>query len=86
MSRASSRGRRWRRIRRRVLDRDGWRCRSCGKAGRLEVHHVVPVEQGGTDAPINLQVLCVSCHLSTHSRPDPQRDAWTERVKNDLSG
>ena len=33
----------WFRLRRFVFDRDGWRCRQCGKAGRLEAHHVVPV-------------------------------------------
>ena len=26
-----------------VRDLDGWRCRLCGKSGRLEVDHVVPL-------------------------------------------
>ena len=52
------------RLRRRCLDRDGWRCRACGKAGRLELDHVVPLQAGGAamDAS-NLQALCRRCHF-----------------------
>ena len=39
--------RRWARVRRAVLDRDGWRCRRCGRASRMEVDHVVPLDRGG---------------------------------------
>ena len=31
---------RWRKLRRTVLERDGWRCHRCGRPGALEVHHV----------------------------------------------
>lgn len=51
--------RRWRRVRRLVLDRDGWRCRACGKASGLQVDHVVPIDKGGAEFdPANLQSLC----------------------------
>ena len=33
---------RWGVVRRFILKRDGYRCRACGKAGRLEVDHIVP--------------------------------------------
>ena len=39
----------WARIRREVLDRDGWRCQTCGKPGRLEVDHILPLHLGGTN-------------------------------------
>ena len=78
---------RWRRVRREVLDRDGWRCRSCGKAaGRFEVDHVKPVVDGGAAYALdNLQPLCRPCHFrkSTVDRggtphvPDP---AWEALV------
>ena len=57
---------RWERLRRYVLDRDGWRCRECGKAGLLEVHHVQPIRDGGAawDAD-NLRTLCRGCHIAT---------------------
>ena len=41
------RTKRWREMRRQALARDGHRCRSCGSAGRLEVHHVRPIRDGG---------------------------------------
>ena len=46
----------WARIRREVLDRDGWRCQTegCGKPGRLEVHHVKHLQEGGTNDLGNL--------------------------------
>ena len=38
---------RWRIVRRKVLDRDGFRCVRCGRAGRLECDHVAPLKRGG---------------------------------------
>ena len=57
--------RRWRILRRRILDRDGWRCVQCGKAGRLEVDHIKPIRDGGDWwDPANLQLLCRPDHFS----------------------
>ena len=39
--------RRWAAARRQALDRDRYRCRSCGRAGRLECDHVIPLERSG---------------------------------------
>ena len=44
--------REWRRVRLQVLDRDGYRCTACGKAGILEVDHIVELKAGG--APLAL--------------------------------
>ena len=78
-----SRGRqRWKRVRRQALDRDGWRCRHCGRAGRLEVDHVVPIHKGGAAYDLgNLQALCRPCHFakSTIDRggtPHVPDEAW----------
>ena len=38
--------RRWARVRRAVLRRDRFRCQSCGRAGRLECDHIVPLDKG----------------------------------------
>ena len=54
----------WQRLRRVVLDRDGWRCRVCGRAGILECDHRVPLVRGGTNSLDNLQSLCKSCHIA----------------------
>ena len=55
---------RWRAVRRAVFDRDGWRCVMCGKAGRLECDHILPLQLGGDPWDMeNLQTLCRSCHI-----------------------
>ena len=56
-------------VRRDVLARDGYRCRTpgCGSARFLEVHHVVPRAAGGSNRPDNLVTLCSACHQLTHS-------------------
>ena len=56
--------RQWRKVRLVVLDRDAWTCTACGKAGRLEVDHRVPLEDGGALYDLdNLQTLCRGCHF-----------------------
>ena len=56
--------RQWGKVRLAVLDRDGWTCTACGKAGRLEVDHIKPLEEDGTLYDLgNLQALCRGCHF-----------------------
>ena len=58
-------GRRWRTIRNLYIAAHPL-CEQCLAAGRCvraeEVHHVVPVAEGGSHADSNLQALCRSCH------------------------
>lgn len=58
------------RLRRAVLERDRFRCRSagCGGTSFLAVHHLVPREQGGGNTPENLITLCSPCHRALHAR------------------
>ena len=78
--------RRWARVRRVVLDRDGWRCRACGRYGN-EVDHVIPLERGGEPfATENLQALCRTCHIektaAENSRaPTAAESAWRALVQ-----
>ncbi|WP_422445342.1 HNH endonuclease [Thermoanaerobacterium sp. DL9XJH110] len=65
----------------RILCRDNFTCQDCGRflAYRnqygmyipvgvdLEVHHIIPVCEGGTDHQNNLKTLCRECHLKKHS-------------------
>jgi len=65
-----------------VLDRDGWRCQQCGKAGMLEVHHVRALKDGGAarDAD-NLTTSCRGCHIQAHRPPvGPRARAWRALV------
>lgn len=76
----------WERTRRRILDRDNYRCRKCGRPGRLEVHHVTPLHRGGAPLdPANLLTLCHGCHIREHSREkerDPERQRWRDYLRD----
>lgn len=69
-----------------MFERDGHRCRNCGKAGRLECDHIVPLAKGGAPLdPANLQTLCRSCHIektrAENCRPPPPGQAeWRAMV------
>lgn len=57
-------------LRRQILARDGGTCQMCGSAAGeesgcepgkkclLEIDHVLPISQGGTDDPSNLRAVC----------------------------
>jgi 5-methylcytosine-specific restriction endonuclease McrA len=49
-------------LRRAVLQRDGHACRRCGARTNLELHHDVPVANGGATSGHNLRTLCQRCH------------------------
>ena len=53
----------WARLRRRVLDRDGWQCVLCGSRNRLECDHIEGLAEGGSNSLDNLRTLCRACHL-----------------------
>src|SRR5882724_7505 len=46
------------------------RCTVCRSNGRLTVDHILPLSQGGSNWPANLQFLCKSCNSSKRAR-DP---------------
>ena len=57
----------WAAARKIALTRAGYRCSECGKAGRLEVHHIIDLDRGGAAlAQDNLRALCRSCHIERH--------------------
>jgi 5-methylcytosine-specific restriction endonuclease McrA len=54
-----------------ILTRDKNRCVKCGATKdqvRLHVDHKIPVSQGGTNDPSNLQTLCEKCNLGKGAR------------------
>jgi hypothetical protein len=58
-------------LRRQILERNGFTCQVCGAAAgeesgceppkkcRLQIDHVLPISQGGKDEPHNLRAVCV---------------------------
>lgn len=62
--------RRWAKVRRNVLERDGWRCFCDGtecSGWATEVHHVLPIQQGGRVLDAD---NCVSCSHGCHMRAE----------------
>jgi HNH endonuclease len=54
-------------LRRRILARDGHRCRVCGSRFQLHVHHIVfRSETGSSNAWSNLMAACIRCHALVH--------------------
>lgn len=86
------------RLRRKILTtRARFRCEKCGHrvtAGRVsrlgsrrcELHHVVPLSQGGFHVPGNVRLLCVNCHRLIHRNEwmktlPPARRAWAQYLE-----
>lgn len=57
----------WPELSKRAKERDGYRCAECGTGeGELNVHHIIPLSQGGPNELDNLITLCRSCHANFH--------------------
>ena len=83
MSRRSVRGRRWELFKRCMKRLVGYKCQRCGNAGRLELHHIVTLGDGGKRYdPANIEVLCRRCHFGQHKARDPVRAQWIEMIKS----
>ncbi|PSB56700.1 group II intron reverse transcriptase [Chamaesiphon polymorphus] len=55
-----------------IAQNQNWKCPICGESlvngEELDIHHIVPVAQGGLDDLENLQHLHASCHQQEHSK------------------
>lgn len=55
-------------LRREILERDGYTCKNCGASQQnepnllLEVDHIIPISKGGMTSTDNLQTLCWRCN------------------------
>jgi 5-methylcytosine-specific restriction endonuclease McrA len=57
------------------------KCNACKKERKLEVDHIVPVVNGGSNDPSNLQLLCARCNKSKGRR---DYDVWLAEQVFDL--
>lgn len=62
-------GRTWKRIRDRYI-RNHPVCEICGEKAAEEVHHVIPISEGGQHTDKNLMALCHECHKDIHRRKE----------------
>lgn len=57
-------------------------CANCGTAVGLEIHHIVPLSKGGTNAKTNITTLCWRCHAAAHDKKRAKRcDAGRSRIE-----
>ncbi len=60
----------WKKLRLRILSRDGRECHWCGMDATT-VDHIIPVAKGGTDDLENLVAACRRCNFSKQDKmPD----------------
>lgn len=85
----ATQARQWAELRRRVLRRDGGKCRVCRFAKAFEAHHVVFRSLGGKDVARNLISVCRECHRDIHGHvvrlrwsdsENPEKTLRVERV------
>ena len=46
--------------------RDKYTCQDCGSTENLEVHHLLPISQGGKNTLNNLKTVCHDCHVKNY--------------------
>lgn len=51
-----------------LLNEYGHRCLWCGRKGKLERDHVIPIVYGGSNSIDNIQPLCRSCNSRKHAK------------------
>lgn len=51
-----------------VWNRDGGRCKNCGRAQELQFDHIVPVSKGGSNTAKNIELLCAGCNRTKSSQ------------------
>ncbi|TVT77629.1 HNH endonuclease [Acinetobacter colistiniresistens] len=70
-------GHAWRKLREKVLQRDGYLCVNHYAKGEIveatDVDHIVSKEKGGTDELDNLQSLCAQCHQEKTAKEDSKQ-------------
>lgn len=72
-------GRAWHRIRTAYAAEHPF-CEECLKNGVLtptdQIHHILPLAEGGSHARDNLMALCTSCHSRLHAQ---RGDRWNKK-------
>ena len=68
-------------IRKAVIMRDGCKCMECGKSNcRLEVHHIKPRRNNGSNTMSNMITLCSKCHDKTEGKEERFMDRYFSMI------
>jgi 5-methylcytosine-specific restriction endonuclease McrA len=63
-----------------LFERKGERCDWCGSNNMVELDHVVPLWNGGTNDPSNLQLLCHNCHVTKSRKEAQERKVFDPQI------
>ncbi|WP_292739455.1 HNH endonuclease [Nostoc sp. JL31] len=68
-----------------IAENQKWKCPLCGEplfnGEEIDIHHIVPVAEGGTDDMENLQHLHKACHKQIHkTQVNESVSHWTRSV------
>jgi hypothetical protein len=67
----------WKAIQKQVFERDAYVCQYCGRTGgQLEVDHINPVSNGGTNQLDNLATACRRCNRQKRNKTVEQFNVW----------
>lgn len=75
-----------------IYERDGHRCRKCGRySNYLEIDHIFPISKGGKSEYNNLQTLCHECNVKKsntveHGTTNPRAQWQGVHVSCELCG
>lgn len=68
-------------VRRKIVSRDEGKCALCGSEVDVQVHHIVPSSEGGTDSFENLICLCDKDHTKVHLNLSKYTDRLSKIAK-----
>lgn len=77
----------WKRFRKRILDRDDYKCQRCKRYGKItsarEVHHIKHLDEYPELAfdPKNCVSLCKACHNLQH----PEKGTKSSRIHSETA-
>lgn len=72
----------------RVAASQHWRCADCLHLldAAYQIDHIVPVAVGGTDAPSNLQALCLHCHVAKTTGSEQEKIVIFRQMQQECEG
>lgn len=81
MSKWSSKGKEWNRLREIQLANYNYECVGlypavCEHTENLQLDHIIPKSKGGEDTVENTRILCRKCNSTKQDREDPKQKAW----------
>ncbi len=79
----------WKEWREKVFERDGYKCIDCGKGGRLEPHHILPIREKKYRNKLfiltNGITICRPCHQKTFGKEEQLAMTYFALVGNQIS-